>query len=77
MLVAQRKSKYKHKVTVPLSTTGFDDHKEVEMRKWCTQLFGEGGRNKNLRWRYGWTQKDITFYFRQGKDASMFLLRWT
>jgi hypothetical protein len=74
MILQERKSKYKTKITIPLSTHGISDHKEVEMRKWCENLYGPGGRRE--RWRYGWTQKDITFYFRQPRDAMMFSLKW-
>ena len=70
-MITKRKSKYKMKVTMPSTT-----RKEVEMRKWCTSTFGDGGRSKKLRWRFGWTQKDITFYFKNHPDATMFLLRW-
>ena len=70
MIVAKRKSKYKHKVTV----SGKGTH-EREMRSWCEQTYGPGGRKQT--WRFGWIQSDSTFYFKHGKDASMFLLRWT
>jgi len=70
MITQERKSKYKHKITVP------GNHKhEHDMRDWCEQSYGPGGR-KN-RWRFGWVQTDSTFYFRSGKDAMMFVLRWS
>jgi hypothetical protein len=71
MIVAKRKSKYKHKITVPKAAFT----KEDEMRQWCEQLYGPGGRKQ--RWRFGWIQEDSTFYFKNPKDASMFVLRWT
>ena len=75
MILTERKSKYKTKVIMPLETTRAADRKEVEMRAWCEQAYGPGGRRE--RWRYGWTQQDITFYFRNQKDATMFVLRWS
>jgi hypothetical protein len=75
MIVKERKSKYKHKIVVSLAQSTYDDRKEVAMRKWCTETFGEGGRRE--RWRFGWTQKDITFYFRQPKDSMLFTLKWS
>jgi hypothetical protein len=73
VMVTERKSKYKHKVTVPTDFTG---DLEATMRAWCKDTFGEGGRNKNLRWRSGWTDKHTTFYFKHDGDVSLFLLRW-
>jgi hypothetical protein len=73
IMVSERKSKYKYKITVPASR----DTNNREMRDWCTQTFGPGGRHKALRWRFGWTGVDDTFYFKNGKDVSMFLLRWS
>lgn len=71
MMVAKRKSKYKHKITVPKASI----NREEEMRSWCEQIYGPGGRKES--WRFGWIENDSTFYFKHGKDASMFLLRWT
>jgi len=45
------------------------------IRTWCEQSFGPGGRKQ--RWRFGWTGSDNTFYFRNEKDALLFVLRWT
>jgi hypothetical protein len=73
VMVTERKSKYKHKVTVPTDMNG---DLEATMRTWCKDTFGEGGRNKHLRWRYGWTNKHSTFYFKNDGDVSLFLLRW-
>ena len=73
MISQERKSKYKHKITMPSNW----DNGHNEMRDWCTQNFGPGGRSRHLRWRYGWLDNDITFYFRSGKDAMMFTLRWS
>ena len=79
MITQERKSKYKHKITMPRpadpnwqwSTPKVDE----EMRAWCEQSYGPGGRKH--RWRFGWTNEDSTFYFRSGKDAMMFTLRWS
>ncbi len=73
MMVAKRKSKYKHKVMF----SGQMAAKHNEIQDWCKQTFGPGGRSKKLRWRFGWTDKNDTYYFKNPKDASMFLLRWT
>ena len=71
MITAERKSKYKYKVTVS-SSNGHRD-----MIDWCTKSFGKGGRRKTLRWRFGWTGSDNTFYFKNGPDATMFVLKWS
>jgi hypothetical protein len=48
-----------------------------EMIDWCTETFGQGGRN--LRWRYGGGNAnkygDI-FVFKNERDAMWFRLRW-
>ena len=77
MITQERKSKYKHKITMPRTYHWVprEDEHTAEIRQWCEQSYGPGGR-KN-RWRFGWTQKDATFYFRSGKDAMMFALRWS
>jgi hypothetical protein len=48
-----------------------------EVRDWCTKVFGQGGRNKKCKWRYGWVHREKdTFYFRTEEDAVFFALRW-
>lgn len=74
MIVSERKSKYKHKV---IFTPSQIDNEHSDRIDWCTRTFGPGGRNKHLRWRFGWTDNSDTFYFRNPKDAAMFLLRWS
>lgn len=69
MIVTQRKSK--HKIKVTLERKG-----SPELYEWCAERFGPGGRNKHLRWRYGWLQDKETFYFKHQKDASMFVMKW-
>jgi len=71
MITTKRKSKYKHKITMPNSWAS--DNQAI--RTWCEQSFGPGGRKQ--RWRFGWTGSDNTFYFRNEKDALLFVLRWT
>ena len=71
MITTERKSKYKHKITVPKASI----NREEEMREWCEQSYGPGGRKQ--RWRFGWIQNDSTFYFKSDKDAMMFVLRWS
>lgn len=74
MITQERKSKYKHKVMFSPSWAG-SQHKEVQ--DWCTKNFGPGGRSKKLRWRFGWTEKSDTYYFKSSKDAMLFTLRWS
>ena len=73
MVITERKSKYKHKVTFK-GNTGLSHH---EIKEWCEQSFGPGGRSRKLRWRMGWTDKDDTYYFKNSKDAMLFTLRWS
>lgn len=74
MITVERKSKYKHKIIISPSLAG-SEHEEIQ--QWCEQSFGPGGRSKKLRWRFGWTDKTDTYYFKSGKDAMMFTLRWS
>ena len=74
MVITERKSKYKHKVVF---TPAQIDDEHSSIRDWCTECFGPGGRNKKLRWRYGWTNDSNVYYFKYSKDLTMFLLRWT
>jgi len=71
MITTERKSKYKHKITIP----DLKISQEEEMINWCEQTFGPGGRK--WRWRFGWIKQDSTFYFKNPKDAMMFVLRWS
>lgn len=73
MVTQERKSKYKHKVMFNSRMVA----KHNEIQAWCTQSFGPGGRSKKLRWRFGWTEKHDTYYFKSGKDAMLFTLRWS
>lgn len=74
MITQQRKSKYKHKV---IFQSGHTVNSFAEIKEWCEKNFGPGGRSKKLRWRVGWTDKNDTFYFKSGKDAMLFTLRWS
>lgn len=78
MITQERKSKYKHKITMtrqPDANYQWSSPKvNAEMLEWCEQSYGPGGRKH--RWRFGWTDKNSTFYFRSPKDAMMFTLRW-
>jgi hypothetical protein len=47
-----------------------------DMRDWCTQTFGTGGRHRWMRWRFGWTHTDRNFYFKSERDAMFFVLKW-
>jgi hypothetical protein len=72
ILVSERKSKYKHKITVKRQfDTKYNPH---DMMTWCTENFGEGGRKQ--KWRRGWVGDDATFYFRDEGAVTLFLLRW-
>lgn len=73
MVVTQRKSKYKTKVIFE-PAWAFSEHTQI--RQWCEDRFGPGGRGKNLRWRFGWTGSHNTYYFKDQKDATIFVLRW-
>ena len=73
MITQERKSKYKHKVMF----SGQLVAKHDEIQNWCKQSFGDGGRSKKLRWRFGWTDKNDTYYFKSSKDAMLFTLRWS
>ena len=72
MITQERKSKYKHKVMF----TGQSINRHDEIVAWCNNSFGPGGRSRKLRWRFGWTDKTDTYYFKSSKDAMMFTLRW-
>ena len=74
MITQERKSKYKHKVTFSPAWAN-DQHHEIQT--WCIQNFGPGGRSKKYRWRFGWTDKADTYYFKSSKDAMVFTLRWS
>jgi hypothetical protein len=73
MITQERKSKYKHKVTFK----GNSNVLHHEIKEWCEHSFGPGGRSRKLRWRFGWTDKSDTYYFKSSKDAMMFTLRWS
>jgi len=79
MITQERKSKYKHKITMSRpADSNFqwaNPKVNAEMLEWCEQRYGPGGRKS--RWRFGWTDKNSTFYFRSSKDAMMFTLRWS
>lgn len=74
MITQERKSKYKH--VVKFSPARVDDE-HCELRDWCAKHFGPGGRSKRYRWRYGWTDSENVYYFKNSKDAMMFVLRWS
>ena len=50
--------------------------KEDDAIVWCTEQFGEGGRNQRCRWRYGWVHSADTFHFKHEADVTLFMLRW-
>ena len=72
MIITERKSKYKHKVIFEPRWAN-SEHRPIQ--EWCEKTFGPGGR-KN-RWRFGWTDVNSTYYFKNSKDATIFLLRWS
>lgn len=50
----------------------------AEIEKWCRDTFGESGRNHKYRWRRNWTVNfPLRFYFKNEKDATVFMLRWS
>lgn len=48
----------------------------AEMRTWCLEKFGPGGRNKKCKWRCGWLHQTDFLYFKHEQHATMFALRW-
>lgn len=73
MITQVRKGKNKH---VVLFSPAVVDDEHCELREWCEQMFGPGGRNKKYRWRYGWTDTENTYHFKNAQDATLFILRW-
>ena len=71
MITTTRKSKFKTKVEF---APRWADQEHHDIRKWCEDRFGPGGRK--MRWRFGWTNTQSTYYFKNGSDATMFILRW-
>jgi hypothetical protein len=75
MIKVERKGRNKYIATVsPVELSGEECS---EMRSWCTEQFGRGGRNKQCRWRYGWVNSSDTYHFKHEADAIMFTLRWS
>jgi hypothetical protein len=72
IIVAERKSKYKHKITI--KRTYDTKYNTTELMTWCNENFGEGGRKQ--QWRRGWVGDDLTFYFKNERLVTLFLLRW-
>ncbi len=71
----RRKSKHEYLVTVPVKEPVTKDDIDA-LKVWCAEFFGPGGRNKNCRWRYGWTERiSDNFYFKSHDDAVMFTMR--
>jgi len=74
VITYEKKGKSKHIIQIRPRWGSWD---VSNARDWCTEIFGIGGRNKKYRWRYGWTDKQCTFYFKDEKDATMFYMRWS
>jgi hypothetical protein len=74
MIIQERKSKYKHKVVF---TPARANSEQAEIKQWCEKTFGPGGRSRKYRWRYGWTDTENVYYFKSGKDAMLFSLRFS
>lgn len=73
-----RKSKHEFVVRVPMNADPVTVEDVHDMRAWCTQMLGDGGRNPKCHWRYGWLDRYYdTFYFKKERDALMFVLRWS
>ena len=75
------KRKSKHEFRIGMGSTSlvpYTPEQLREVRDWCTEVFGPGGRNSKCKWRYGWVNREEdTFYFRNEKDALFFMLRWS
>ena len=52
-----------------------DGGRWFEMETWCTEKFGKPGSvwDDDL---YRWYMNDRTFYFREERDLTMFVLKW-
>lgn len=74
LIIQERKSKYKHKVVF---TPARASSEQTEIKQWCEKTFGPGGRSRKYRWRYGWTDTENVYYFKSGKDAMLFSLRFS
>lgn len=73
----KRKSKREFIVSIPTGPKPVTVDDVREMRQWCSERFGPGGRNSKYKWRYGWVERTSeNFYFRKEHDAMMFVLRW-
>ena len=73
-----RKSKHEWQVEFGKIAAPFTNEDLKFAQSWCTEKFGPSGRKAKFRWRYGWVDRvAASFYFRNEKDALMFLLRWS
>ena len=74
----KRKSKHEFRISMgDTSLVPYTANDLQEVRDWCTEIFGPGGRNNKCKWRYGWVHRDKdTFYFKNPEDAVLFALRW-
>lgn len=75
----KRKSKHEFIISMgSASLVPYTPEQLRQVREWCTEVFGPGGRNSKCKWRYGWVNRETdTFYFRNEKDALFFALRWS
>ena len=65
-----RKSKHEYLVTLPIS---LEKDAVNELKEWCSNFLGSGGKGTGKRWRYGWTASTSNnFYFVTESDALMF-----
>lgn len=50
-----------------------------EQKQWCEETYGRAGsrHGKQRRWRLGWTDNRTFFHFRNEKDATWCMMKWT
>jgi hypothetical protein len=70
----KRKSKHEWQVAIPREKYTNDDIRDIQA--WCILKFGNAGKKRDYRWRFGWIDNNDVFYFREQADAAMFLLVW-
>lgn len=66
---------------IPISSILKTPYTDVDLRKflsWLTEHYGQGGRNKKYKWRYGWISRQVDYiYFRDKTILSHAILVWT
>lgn len=73
-----RKSKHEYQVNfIKVVNRSYTKTELKEVIAWCHKNYGDSGRNKRCKWRFGWVgKKEDSFYFRNESDALFFVMRW-